>query len=340
MVKSTINKYWKVLALAICITSTSSCYREETVDNSPMGNFEALWKILDEGYCYFTYKNIDWDEVYYKYKQQISSNMSSEELFDVLGEMTRELRDGHVNLASSWNLARYWEWYQDYPRNFDETIQDNYLGKDYRIAGGIKYKILEDNIGYIYYENFASPIGDGNINHILKHLELCDGIIIDIRNNGGGNITNSSKLASHFIEEELITGYIMHKKGPSHDSFSNPYPIKLSPAKGIRWQEGVALLINRHTYSAANDFTNNMSLLDNVTLIGDRTGGGGGLPFTSELPNGWTLRYSASPHLDANKEHIEFGIDPDIKVDMNNLDKMQGKDTIIETARNLLKKES
>ena len=62
--------------------------------------------------------------------------------------MLAELKDGHVNLYSSSNMARYWDWYLDYPRNFNEgIIERQYLGKSYRIAGGLKYKILEDNIG-------------------------------------------------------------------------------------------------------------------------------------------------------------------------------------------------
>ena len=74
-----------------------------------------------------------------------------------------------------------------------------------------------------------------------------------------------------------------------------------------------------------------------VTIIGDKTGGGSGLPFTSELPNGWGVRFSACPILNAQKEHTEFGIDPDIKVDMNESDQQRGEDTIIETARAYLK---
>ena len=33
------------------------------------------------------------------------------------------------------NMARYWDWYLDYPRNFNESIIEKYLGRDYRIAG-------------------------------------------------------------------------------------------------------------------------------------------------------------------------------------------------------------
>lgn len=56
--------------------------------------------------------------------------MSSEGLFEVLGNMLNELKDGHVNLASAHNVSYYDAWYQDYPRNFREDIvEDVYLGK-------------------------------------------------------------------------------------------------------------------------------------------------------------------------------------------------------------------
>ena len=73
--------------------------------------------------------------------------------------------------------------------------------------------------------------------------------------------------------------------------------------------------------------------LPRVTVIGDRTGGGAGLPFTSELPNGWTLRFSASPMYDSEMRMTEMGIDPDMKVDISSSDYARSIDTIIETAR-------
>ena len=79
-----------------------------------------------------------------------------------------------------------------------------------------------------------------------------------------------------------------------------------------------------------------MRLLPQVTVMGDRTGGGSGLPFSSELPNGWSVRFSACPVLDVNKQHTEFGIDPDIAVAITGEDIMKGRDTIIEAAIGLL----
>jgi hypothetical protein len=61
------------------------------------------------------------------------------------------------------------------------------------------------------------------------------------------------------------------------------------------------------------------------------------MPFTSELPNGWGVRFSACPILNAEKQHTEFGIEPDIHVDMEEDDQRQGIDTMIEAARTFLK---
>jgi hypothetical protein len=315
----------------------TSCFKEDTYINSKKGNFEALWKIMDEHYCFFSHKNVDWNEIYTRYAERISENMDNDALFTVLGEMLAEVQDGHVNLVASHNVARYWKWFEDYPDNFDEKIQKNYIGTDYGIAGGLRYKILEDNVGYIYYGSFSSGIGEANINQVLDRMAVCDGIILDIRDNGGGLLTNSGRLASHFFNEKTLVGYLMHKTGKGHDDFSRPYGIYVEPSDGVKYQKKAVILTNRSCYSATNDFVNSMRYAPNVTIVGDKTGGGSGLPFSSELPNGWSVRFSASPMLDAGKKHIEFGVDPDIKVDMTEEDIAKGLDSIIERARLILK---
>ena len=323
------------LYIYILLFLVSGCIREEQFDNSPKGNFEALWKIMDEGYCFFEYKDIDWDAVYRKYEPMITEDMSQDGLFEVLGNMLGELKDGHVNLYSASDMSRYWRWHEDYPRNFDIlTIENRYLGNSYRIAGGMKYTILSDNNGYVYYEDFSRAVGEGNLDEMLAYFAPCNGIIFDVRDNGGGTLTYAERIAARFTNEKVHTGYIMHKTGPGHNQFSQPKPVYVEPSNRIRWQKPVAVLTNRSAYSTTNEFANIMRYMPNAVLIGDRTGGGAGLPFTSELPNGWGVRFSASPHLDAEKNHIEFGIEPDIKIDLTSLTL---HDDIIEEARKTLK---
>ncbi|MDR1883592.1 MAG: S41 family peptidase [Prevotella sp.] len=330
-------KYIFIIALAFIGFIFSSCFDEDKFDNSKKGNFEALWKIMDEHYCFFNYKDVDWNEVYVRYSERISENMSNDALFTVLGEMLAELKDGHVNLIASHDVARYWKWYENYPYNFDTKIQDNYLGTDYSITGGLKYKMLEDNIGYVYYGSFSSGIGDGNLSQVFDRLAVCDGLILDVRNNGGGLLSNSEKLASYFFNEKTLVAHILHKTGKGHDDFSKPYEMYIKPAGGLRFQKKAVVLTNRRCYSAANDFVNAMRYAPNVVIMGDKTGGGSGLPFSSELPNGWSVRFSASPVLDAEKNQIEFGIDPDILQDMTDEDMEKGLDSMIERAKEILK---
>lgn len=318
-----------------------SCIREDVSGNSPQANFESLWKIIDEQYCFLEYKKqeygLDWDEVHERYAKRITASMGSEALFEVLSEMVNELRDGHVNLHSSMASSQYREWFDAYPRNFSDSIQSIYLRKDYINSSGLTYQILENNIGYIYCESFSDGIGDGNLNQILSRLAICDGLILDVRNNGGGNLTTAQKLASRFTNEKVLVGYMCHKKGPGHTDFSEPKPVFLEPSDGIRWQKKVVVLTNRRSYSATNDFVNSMKQLPHVTILGDKTGGGSGLPFSSELPNGWSIRFSASPMFDPEMSQLEFGIAPDRKVDMISEDMRKGKDTMIELACDLLK---
>ena len=334
-------KHLNILFLLIGLLSATSCIREDVSGNTPEANFESLWKIIDEQYCFLDYKKqeygLDWDQVHDAYAKRITPSMGWEALFEVLSEMVAELCDGHVNLTSSLASSQYRQWFDSYPRNFSDSIQSIYLKKDYNQSSGLTYQILENNIGYIYCSSFSNGIGDGNLDQTLNRLAICDGLIIDVRNNGGGNLTTAQKLAARFTNQKTLVGYMTHKTGKGHSDFSNPYPVYIEPSNGIRWQKRAVVLTNRRSFSATNDFVNSMKQFPLITIVGDKTGGGSGLPFTSEIPCGWSIRFSASPMLDPQMNQIEFGINPDVKIDMTSEDMQKGKDTMIEYACKLLK---
>lgn len=327
-------------AITLAFPFLFSCVDEDEYPDTPDGNFEALWHILDEHYCFFDYKaeayGLDWDEVYLRYSGQMDGGMTEDQTFEVLTNMLGELRDGHVNLYSGFDVGRYWSWKEDYPANFADTLERKYLGSDYRIAAGMKYLILDDNIGYVRCSSFENSIGAGNLDNILMYLSACNGLIIDIRENGGGLLTSAETLAGRFTNDEILVGYMQHKTGKGHSDFSAFEEQKLKPGKGIRWQKSTVVLTNRSVYSAANEFVKYMKCCPRVTVVGDSTGGGAGMPFSSELPNGWSVRFSACPMYDRDKVSTEFGIAPDYEVALTASDLARGRDTIIEFARQLL----
>ena len=334
-------KYCKHYILFTTILSAllalTACVSEEEYADTPQGNFQALWHIIDEHYCFFDYKSkeygLDWDEVYRRYQPQCNSSMTARQQFEVLTNMLAELRDGHVNLYTAFDMGRYWSWYEEHPANYYDDMTDKLLGTDYHIANGMRYRVLDDNIAYLRCSTFSSDLGEGNLDNILLYLAPCRALIIDIRDNGGGLITSAEQLAARFTNEERLVGYMQHKTGRAHNDFSPMQEQRLKPTQAIRWQKDVVVLTNRSVFSAANEFVKYMKQCPDVTIIGDRTGGGAGLPFSSELPNGWAIRFSACPMYDVNKQSTEFGIEPDIHAEITDADRQNGIDTILQQAR-------
>lgn len=324
----------RILLGMLVALALPACHDQEEWANDPQGNFEALWTAIDEHYCFFAYKNVDWDSVGRVYRARVNPAMTSRELFDLCGDMLKELRDGHTNLIAAHDVSRYWIWEQ-YPVNYDERIIDQYyLNFDYKRASGIKYQILPENIGYMYYGSFSSGIGEGNLDLILSYLNTADGLVIDVRSNGGGYLSNVETLVSRFIEGRTYAGAISHKTGPAHDAFSEPYDYYFNPAKNhVHYRKSVVVLANRGSFSATNNFVSIMKSLPQVTVVGDTTGGGCGLPFTSELPNGWTVRFSSCPITGPDGQLTEFGVAPDEVVNMGTA---TTSDPILERALQLL----
>ena len=333
-----MKKILRLFSFLFLALSFTACVDEDVYEDSPSGNFEALWKIMDEHYCFFQEKGVDWDSVHAVYAPRFNAGMTDDQELEVLGNMLAELKDGHVNLFASFDYSRYWGFHEDYPKNYSDTLARHYLGTDYRISNGFKYRIMDDNVGYLRVSSFEDTIGAGNLDDILLYLQPCLGIIIDLRDNGGGMLTAAEALAARFTDKEILVGYMRHKTGKGHNDFSDMEEQTLKPAKGIRWHKPVVVLTNRSVYSAANEFVKYMRHCPNVTIVGDRTGGGAGLPFSSELPNGWSIRFSACPMYDTDKQSTENGIESDIKVGLRTDDFLRGRDTMIETARAKLRK--
>ncbi|MDE5674786.1 MAG: hypothetical protein K2I44_05530 [Muribaculaceae bacterium] len=182
-------KYPRIIyTVALMISGfLTSCHSEPEYKDDIYGNFDALWDIVDKRYCFFEEKNIDWKEIGDSYRAQITPETTSTELFFICAAMLDELRDGHVNLSSRYNTSYYRKWWSDYPQDFNlRTLQEFYLDFNWLSTSGIIYKQLPGEIAYMYYPSFSSMISETALDYILAILRNSRGLIIDIRDNGGG----------------------------------------------------------------------------------------------------------------------------------------------------------
>ncbi len=313
------------------LTSCEKAINLKNPDSTPVAVFDEAWKVMDERYAMFSFKEVDWKSVYTTYRQQVTDDMTDKALFDVLARMLETLKDGHVALLSDTDTAVYQNFYATFPANFNyPNLLKNYLGNDYKKVGPVIYKVL-NNIGYLYYDAFANDISDSQLNSIFTDIAPTEGLIVDVRNNTGGNVDNANRLFARFISGKFLLKYNVNKAGPGHDDFTAHRPIYLEPA-GSYYNNSVIVLTNRRCFSACNDFVMYMSGLANVQLMGDQTGGGGGVPHNYLMANGWKLQYSSSATLSPEKRNIENGITPDVSINITPIEETAGRDPIIEKA--------
>ena len=339
-------KFIKIVLLtlvpSVFFTNCSRILMKGDVENTPTNCFDLTWKTVDENYSYFDYKGINWNTIRDKYKPKVDNNISQDSLFTVLSSMLNELRDGHVNLATATDRSRNWSWKDDYPDNFNVNfVYKTYFKKDFKMTGALPNQILNDSIGYVRYSSFGNSVGDGDLDYLMERFKNTKGIILDVRDNGGGSMATVFKLMARFVEKKTLVGYSYTKESKAHNGFSKPIPFYATPAKKrTPYTKPVVILINRGCFSATTHFAAFMSILPNVTLVGDRTGGGGGIPISADLPNGWQYRFSATYQTTVDGFNFEHGFPPDVEASTGPKEELEGRDAIVEKAIEIIKEEA
>ncbi|PLX08478.1 MAG: peptidase S41 [Marinilabiliales bacterium] len=322
-----------LLNLAFLVSCEKMVFEEET-DNNPKNNFDFLWNEVDGKYAFLQYKNVNWDSIYEIYSAKIYEDIPEDSLFLVLGQMLNELRDGHVNLFSEFNISRY-----DIsllgPVNIDERIvKEFYLGTNYYITCCFEHNFIKGNqIGYIQISSFYySEITEEEIDYLLNRYKDTKGLIIDIRQNGGGYVTNVFYLLSLFSNDSRLLYSTQIKTGPDAEDFSTLSEVYSTPRDGETYDGKIAILTDRGSYSASSFFSVCTYAYDNVFLVGDTTGGGLGLPNGGQLPNGWTYRFSITRTIAVDGGNYESGVPPDYTVILDEDASQTGIDNVIEFA--------
>lgn len=311
-----LTRFVFVPCLLLVFTSCEGVFMDSQKANTPQNNLDLLWQVIDERYCFFEEKQIDWDSIYVAYsailRSNAGSNPSSVYLFNLLSDMLLELQDGHVSICNQKETRAYDEWYSRYSNNCDENlIETQYLNRQTRyLDNGTSFTMLSDSIVYIRCLSFVEKLNRSELDEVLSSFASCRGIIIDVRNNGGGLVSDAYALASRFTHQITHTGYVRYKTGKGHADFSEYFSRHIEPEGTKPFLGKVVVLTNRRVYSAANLFVSIMKCLPQVRLMGDNTGGGGGVPISTELYNGWMVELSTNPVFDTNKKSIESGIEP------------------------------
>lgn len=306
--------------------------------DSPEEVFSYLWNQVDRQYSFFDVKGVDWDSVHDITEPMITGDMTDDQLFDVLSDMLAVLHDGHTNLFATYGTSQdpYLVELQYSQMNIDHRLLVlNYLSPDIQTTGGIRHNSLHDGkIAYFYYSSFSNSNSYNNLNYLLNNrYKDAEGLIIDVRQNGGGLVDNEWNFLRLFPNDGQLLYETQIKSGPAHDEFS-PLQQVYAPNTydSLQWSKPVAILTDRGSYSATSFFALCCKAYPNVIQIGDTTLGGLGLPNGGELPNGWHYRFSVTRTLAPDGSNWENGVPPDIYVRLDPDSIANGVDNVIERA--------
>lgn len=299
----------------------------------PLGKFDKVWQDFDEHYAYFDYGGIDWLALRERYRAQVTPAMTDAALAGVIGAMIGELHDYHADLTTSFGI--FGPPPIPYPQHFAPALLRNrYFASPVRktASGHIEYTRLVDGTGFVYIGTFRGEGWGGEIADALAAIGPVPALIVDVRNNGGGNEAVAQQIASRFYDVPRVYRLSRFRTGRDHADFGPTTSMSVGPA-GDRFTGPVALITNRFNGSAAEEFTLMMRLLPTVVTVGDTTLGLGSNPLQIALSNGWTYRVPQSIQTTPDGFVYQWrGLPPAIAVPWADADTAAGHDPYVDAA--------
>ena len=168
----------------------------------------------------------------------------------------------------------------------------------------VSYKVLSPNIGYIQLSTFISNDAAKEFKTALEKLSTTDGLILDLRDNPGGLLSNSLEIADMLLEGGSIVSTIgRHGK---HTDMASGDPLTHEP---------IVVLVDEDSASASEILAGALKDNHRGIVIGTRTYGKGLVQEINRLPGGAAIHITVSRYLTPNGVDInKVGVAPDIQV--------------------------
>ncbi len=302
--------------------------------NDPKTNYDVFWHTINDWCALFPILNIDWDIEYQNNIGLIDSTTSDQELFTFISSSLQKLNDGHSLLLDEENTQVFiggpqsTSLWLDHAQELEMLIEEKYIIESEFIqllGGSLLYGTLNDNIGYLKLNSMTygsdNELTDNDhlnsaLDEVFFYLEDVDGLIIDIRNNGGGFDSNARLIANRLTKRPQLAYSKQARLQEEHNSFSALRDFYIEP-KGLQFVDRpVVVLTGQNSVSAADIFAMMAKEIDCVTTMGTTSYGVFSNTELKTLPNGWTLSFSPERYLDINGINYEQkGIIPDIIVE-------------------------
>ena len=191
----------------------------------------------------------------------------------------------------------------------DATPVEITVVRDTITNSSVEHRIIEPGIGYLRIFSFDAPTAD-DMRDALESLreDGMEGLILDLRSNGGGLRSAAITIASQFLAEGLVM-YSIDASGERED-------FRVEPG-GVAKNVPMVLLVNGFSASASEIVSGALKDHDRATLVGTRTLGKGSVTLLQPLGNGAGVNITIARFFTPDGTVIEgVGVEPHVVVDI------------------------
>ncbi|MEB0029574.1 S41 family peptidase [Undibacterium sp. RTI2.1] len=203
------------------------------------------------------------------------------------------------------------------------------------------FAVLSDNIAYLALEQFENNDGVQAFIKALPIILKSNGLILDVRRNGGGSTNEGLKILSYLTKESIPYPTSIKRSETGLDRARGDIiswtPIPLSGNFVLRhtqiYSGPVVVLAGPQTFSAAEDFLVAFDVMKRGKIIGETSAGSTGQPYFFKLPGGGNARICVKRDTyPDSKQFVGVGIKPNIEIIPTVNDIRSGRDIVLDTA--------
>lgn len=177
------------------------------------------------------------------------------------------------------------------------------------VVNQVKGSIVNDNIGYIPIFSFNEDTSK-QFKEAFEKLQAQNikGLIIDLRNNGGGIVSEALNIADYIADKDSVLLYEVDKNGKEEIKKAKQDPIINMP---------IVVLVNKNTASSSEILSGALKDLGKAKIVGTKTYGKGVIQEILTLPDGSGLKITTEEYQTPNRNKIhKIGVEPDIVVEL------------------------
>lgn len=345
--------------------------------------FEAYWNGMNTNYVFWDIDPTDWDAMYRQYKPlfaklDVNNPQDENVAHTYFREMTARLVDSHYTLVfedtslssinpSSDRRKKEPDYHDPIDANhFSVTVPTYYLqealigsatsseGTTTAISGRIENNILYFYCSSFFLSIYYNQVRNNGVKLVLQDffnrlgaMSNIEGVVIDVRGNGGGDLDDLNFLIGRMIDKPLNFGYTRSKRGNGRLDYGPWIPAFVTPQNGSRSIiSPIVVLADLHSVSMAEITTMAVGVLPNGYFVGERTWGAHGPLTDNEVFDGgqfsspfFTLVYTSSLMFKDYHGviHEGVGLMPDIEVKYNKEALSENRDPQLERALQLIR---